>query len=427
VSAPAIKRELVFASDNIQLKAGAAKGLWTAMTGVGCVLTGIAFLAGLAGDATAASTSLHALHAGFISAIAFPLGALVFVMILHLLKAGWSATIRRQFENLASLVWVGAALFLFIVIAQAVYVAVHPATNKADGVYAPFLWNWMDANYRAGDSLYEHKQGFLNAPFFAIRNLLYFAVFIGLATVLNGLSRQQDQDGNKWHTVTALKVSAGGIVFFAFSLAFAGFDWVMTLDYHWFSTMFGVYTFAVSIAAAMSLVTLTFILLRSFGRLHGAFTVEHLHDSSKLVFAFMVFWAYIAFSQYFLIWYANIPEETMFFQVRKEGAWNFWSYLVPIAKFIIPFVILLPRPWRRNFLISGAMCAWIIVMTMVEMFWMIRPEAKGSVGPVWVDLPGVLGPVLIMLGLYVRKVASGPLVPLKDPRLDEALHHKNYV
>lgn len=427
MSAPAIKRELVFASDNIELKSGSVKGLWTVMVGAGLGLTLLSFIIGLLGDGSTASVALHGIHAGVMSAIAFPLGALVFVMILHLLKAGWSATIRRQFENLASLVWVGGAMFLFVFIAQAIYVNIHPVTDKTAGVYSPFLWNWMDPIYRAGDPLYDHKQGYLNLPFFVVRNLLYFAIFIGLAAVLCGLSKKQDEDGNRWHTVTALKVSAPGIIFFAFAIAFAGFDWMMTLDFHWFSTMFGVYTFAVAMAGALSLVTLTFILLRSFGRLHGAFTVEHLHDSSKLVFAFIVFWAYIAFSQYFLIWYADIPEETMFFQIRREGSWEFWSYFVPIAKFIVPFIILLPRPLRRNFAVTGAVCGWIILMTMFEMFWMIRPEAKGSYGPEWLDILGVLGPVLIMIGLFVRKVASGPLVPLKDPRLDEALDHKNYV
>ncbi|MGP1347383.1 MAG: hypothetical protein ACTS3F_12045 [Phycisphaerales bacterium] len=427
MSAPAIKRELVFASDNIQLGSGAAKALWTFLVGAGAVLTIIALATVLLADAPMASTALHALHAGFIAAIALPFGALALVMILHLLKAGWTATIRRQFENLMSCMWVGGLMFLVIFVAQAVAVNIHPITDKAEGVYSPFLWNWMDPVYRAGDPLYEHKQGFLNLPFFVIRNILYFTIFLGLAGILSSLSKRQDEDANRWHTVTMLKVSAPGIVLFAFAIAFAGFDWVMTLDFHWFSTMFGVYTFAISMSAALALVTLTFILLRTFGRLHGAFTTEHLHDSSKLVFAFIVFWAYIAFSQYFLIWYANIPEETMFFQVRKDGPWEFWSYFVPIAKFIVPFIILLPRPWRRNFLISGAVCAWVLIMTLVEMYWMIRPEVKGMVGPQWVDLPAVLGPFLIMLGAFVRKVASGPLIPLNDPRTPEALRHKNYV
>jgi hypothetical protein len=191
--------------------------------------------------------------------------------------------------------------------------------------------------------------------------------------------------------------------------------------------MLGVHFFAKCMVSMLALGTLTFIILRGTGRLHVAFTNEHLHDLSKLVFAFTVFWAYISFSQYFLIWYANIPEETTYFQIRKMGYWYIVSWILPIIHFIIPFLILLPRPMRRSPAVMGAMCVYMIVAQLIDTYWYVRPEVKG-VGPgQWVDFAGALGPVLIFLGLFVRKVASGPLIPLKDPRLPEALHHKNHI
>jgi hypothetical protein len=368
------------------------------------------------------STSLHALHTGFIAAIGFPLAAMGFVMILHQTAAGWSASIRRPFEHMMSLLWLAAPMFFGILLLQAAFTMGFSGEGKA-----PYIWNWMDSAYREGDLLYEAKKPYLNTPFFLIRALLYFAVWIVLSMSLYGLSTRQDVDGDRWHTRTMRKISAVGLLLFAITTAFAGFDWVMTLDYHWFSTMLGVHFFARTMVSMIALGTLTLIILRSLGRLHVCFSDEHLHDLSKLVFAFLVFWAYISFSQYFLIWYANIPEETAYFVIRKEGGWRLLSWILPLGHFLIPFIVLLPRPWRRSRGLIALMCVYLIAMQLLDGYWYVRPEVKG-VGPwQWVDFVGVLGPVLVFLGLFVRKLGSGPLVPVKDPRLHEALHHRNAI
>ena len=416
------KTESVFSRDNIELAPGAGAMLWKGLAGLGSLLTAVAVIAAFASsDPVFQSTALHALHVGFLGAIAFPIAALVFVMVLHQTGAGWSATVRRQFENMMSLVWIAVPMFFGILALQWL---LNLGVKTHD---SPFLWNWMNPAYTEGDALYAHKAGFLNPWFFLFRALMYFAVWIGFSMVLWSLSTRQDADGNKWHTVTARKVSAPGLLLFAFATAFAGFDWVMALDYHWFSTMLGVHYFAKCMVSMLALGTLTFVVLHSRGRLHVAFTPEHLHDLSKLLFAFVVFWAYISFSQYFLIWYANVPEETTYFQIRKMGDWTWVSWFLPIAHFIVPFLILIPRPVRRNPAAMGFMCVYMILVQLVDTYWYVRPQA-GGLGPgQWVDFAGALGPVLIFLGLYVRKVASGPLIPLKDPRLPEALHHKNTI
>ena len=289
MSAAHVDTQMVLSAENIALPENSGRTLSMGLLGLGAVLIGATFLAALMGDATQASVALFAFHTGFLITLGFSLGSLGLVMILHQVNAGWSATSRRQFENMMSLIWVSGILFVLEVVLQLFL-------NGAKHVY---LFGWMDTEHVAGDVLYEHKKGFLNAPFFYIRAVVYFAIWLGLARALWYYSTQQDQDGDKWHTAHARKLSSVGLLLFAFTTAFAGFDWIMSLDYHWFSTMLGVYFFSGNMVACLALGTLVLILLRSFGRLHVAFTEEHLHDLAKLVFAFMVFWSYISFSQYF--------------------------------------------------------------------------------------------------------------------------------
>ncbi|MEO1130321.1 MAG: hypothetical protein AAFX05_11540 [Planctomycetota bacterium] len=424
MSSTHVDMERVLAADNVELTPGSGSLLWRGMLGLGLIMTGVTAVSTMVGEAESRSIALHALHTGFVSAIGFPLAAMVFVMILHQTNAGWSATIRRQFEHMMSLVWIAVPMFFGILVLQMVANMGSEPTK-----YSPFIWNWMNPAYTEGDVLYEIKAPYLNVPFFLVRAIIYFAVWLGLSLALYNFSMRMDADGDRWNIAKARKLSAIGLPLAAFTMAFAGFDWVMTLDFHWFSTMLGVHFFAGSMVLAIALGTLTMIALRSSGRLHHCFTQEHLHDLSKLVFAFTVFWAYISFSQYFLIWYANIPEETWFFQIRKTGDWEWMSWMLPIAHFIVPFLFLLPRPVRRSPGLMALACVYMIVVHLTEVFWMVRPEVSyGEAGPgYWQDFVGVLGPVLIFLGLYVRKVTSGPLIPLRDPRLPEALTHRNNI
>lgn len=426
MSAAPLERTRILAPDNIELPAGAGSRLAGAMLFIGISLVIVAALGGM-GDAIAAKASLAAIHAGFLTAIGWPIGALGFILILHLVKSGWSATSRRQFEHIMSLMPVGAAIFAGIIVLQVIYLAVAKADEPQ-----PYLWSWMDRSVVEHDAIFQAKAPFLNLWRFGVANILYFVIWIGLAGAMWSLSRRQDADGDKWHSATAVRIAAPGILLYAFSVAFAGFDWIMALDYKWFSTMLGVYFFAVSIGAGLALGTSVLIILRKLGRLHGVFTAEHQHDLGKLVFAYVVFWAYIAFSQYFLIWYANMPEETAFFMQRKgefggPGAdmWAALSWIVPIAKFIVPFIILLPRPSRRRPGLLLAACAWILIMQIVEMYWMVRPVA--GAGFRWTDVAGGLGPPLIMLGMLARRISHAPLIAVNDPRLDEALHHRNTI
>jgi hypothetical protein len=417
----AIDVSQVMARDNVELSEGAGRGLSSFLIGVGAVGIGATIVAAFSGGPAMAAMAAHAYHTGVMAVIGFSVAAMGFVMILQQTNAGWSATIRRQFENIMSLMWVGGLLFVVDLVFQYLMTGRHV-----------YIWDWMNAAHTAGDQLYEHKKGYLNVPFFAVRCIAYFIIWFILSRMLWDASVSQDSDGDKWRTAWARTVSAPGLLLFAFTSAFASFDWMMTLDYHWFSTMFGVYFFAGSMVSMLSLGALVLITLRAFGRLHGAFTDEHLHDLAKLIFAFTVFWAYISFSQYFLIWYANIPEETAWMLKRKVGPWEWLSWLLPIGHFIVPFLLLLPRPMRRSRKAVALVSLWLIAMHLFDLYWAIRPEAQVEgdptvLGPNVMDIVAVLGPVLVFVGVLVRKVGSGPLIPLKDPRLPEGLSHKNYV
>lgn len=360
--------------------------------------------------------ALGAYHTGVLYVIGLALGALGTSMILQQVNAGWSAAVRRQAEVISSLVWVGLVLFLPVIILEVF-------------VFHGRLFSWMDPEHTAGDVLFEKKAGFLNPTFWVIRACVYFFIWIALSTRLFRLSREQDQTGDKWLTAKARFTSSYGLLLFALTAAFASFDWLMSLDYHWFSTMFGVYFFAGSIVSSTALLCVILTTLRIKGKMGAAFTQEHQHDLGKLLFAFTVFWAYITLCQYFLIWYSNIPEETAFYNLRKEGGWKAMTIFICAGHFALPFLLLLIRDLKRNPHTLRLIALWMLVMHAFDLFFLVRPVIKSvALGSnVWIDVFGIVGPVLLFLGFVVHKLGTVPFIPIKDPRLHEVLAHKNYV
>ncbi len=426
--------------DNTHMPSGWGVGIYGVLGLAGVVCIGLTLWQALMpGDgADAAKTAKHAIasyHVGFSAALGIMLGCLAFVLIMHLVKAGWSVTVRRQAENVASLMPLGALLAVPIVL------------------LAPKLFKWMNPELLEPgnpkfDVLMVAKSGFLNNEFFYARLAIYFIVWTYLALRLAGYTKQQDRTGDRWISNKAGRTSAWGILAFALATAFAGIDLLKTLDFHWFSTMWGVYFFAGSMVAGLATLVLLMSLIYSSGKLKGLYTREHSHDMGKLLFAFMVFWAYIAFSQYFLYWYANIPEETAWILQRGGGdlhnAWTpiFWALC--IGHFLAPFPLLLIRRVKQSPVLLSVFALWLLALHCVDIFWIIRPMTypdtyvpsdgaftvaitSTTIGFSWVDVTGVLGPVLLVLAGAVWKLSRGPLIPLKDPRLVEAATHKNYV
>jgi hypothetical protein len=364
--------------------------------------------------AISVDSRLHALVAyivGFAVSVGFGLGCLGYVMIFQQTNAGWSTSIRRIAEVVASCLPSCAILFIPILF------------------FAPTIYHWF---HDTTNPIYEKKETYLSPTFWYLRSGFYFLVWSIFAWRLYAYSRQQDQNGDKWLTAKARRLSAPGLLIFALTLAFASFDWLMGLDYHWFSTMFGVYFFAGAIQSATALC----IVIAGFLKLKGEFgdlvTEEHFHDLGKLLMAFTVFWAYIAFGQYFLIWYSNLPEETHWFQLRAAHGWEDVGYLLAFGRFLVPFLFLLWRNTKRIIPLLIAISLWQIFMQGVDMFYVARPAVSMHTGLPgvhfdFVDIVAPLGPILIFLGVVVRRLGAAPIVPIRDPRLAESQQHMNYV
>lgn len=381
-------------------------GLW--FVGVACLV--VAAIVGFSGDNLAHAMGSYLV--GFGTALAMALGSLAYVMIFQQTNAGWSAGLRRIYEAIASQIWVCAILFLPI------------------AFFATKLYHWMDPHHVAGDPILEHKAPFLDPLRWYISAGVYFVIWTFLATKLYKWSRLQDQNGDKWLTAKARRLSAPGLLLFALSTAFASFDWLMSTDAHWFSTMFGVYYFAGAMVTATSVCAIFLGAFRLRGKLNGVVTAEHFHDQGKLMVTFTIFWSYVTFFQYFLIWYGNIPEETLWFQIRAVNGWEDVGMLLAIGHFCVPFFLLLWRGVKRSTRGLMLIGAWMVIMQIADMFFIVRPTIYRDGGVhfnIWLDVLGTLAPICIFLGFCVRKVCSAPLVPINDPRMHEALSHKNYV
>lgn len=341
------------------------------------------------------------------------MGVLFFVMIHHMVDAGWSTVIRRPAEQVLSAMPVLLLLSLPIIV----------------GMFTGQLQHWIHLPQGA-DPILDHKRWFLNVPFLVIRLCIYAVAFLWLAYVLRRNSIHQDFDGASAWTISSRRWSTGGMVLYALTLSFCAFDLLMALDHHWFSTVFGVYTWIGGVVGGLCLITLICLPLRE-GPLRQYIGSDHVHDLGKLVFAFSVFWAYIAFSQYFLVWYANIPEETIYFLRRWTGEteaggaiWWIVSVLVAVGRFVLPFFILMSAHTKRNPKILTIMCVVLLAAHWLDQYWMVQPEISTLRPPVeyiWMDISALLLIAGACGMVLIRSLRRASLVPIMDPRLVEAL------
>ncbi|MCB1153717.1 quinol:cytochrome C oxidoreductase, partial [bacterium] len=240
-------------------------------------------------------------------------------------------------------------------------------------------------------------------------------------------SVKQDKSGDKKITRRLQNLSGPGIILTALTLTFAAFDWIMSLDPHWYSTIYGVYYFSGSLVAIFAFLSISIIAMQSAGLLEGVVTTEHYHDLGKLLFGFTVFWTYIAFSQYFLIWYANIPEETLWYAHRSVGSWQKMTTFMAVGHFVLPFFYFLTRSTKRHrfALLVGAM--WMLMMHFIDMYWLVAPSLHHE-GVVFglIDVTTLLGIGGLFLAFFTWNLRRNPLVPIKDPRLQESLRFENF-
>jgi len=340
--------------------------------------------------------------------LSIALGGLFFVMTLFVTKAGWGVSLRRVAENvMATLPWF---LLLFI----PVWIGRHE------------LYDWTRPEVVAKSAMLQGKSGYLNEGFFLVRAIFFLVVWSGFAVYFSTRSARQDTTRDEQITRRLSSISAPGLLIFSLTATFASVDWMMSLEAEWYSTMFGVYFFAGSVIGIFGFMVATLTALRARGVLKGVVTVEHLHDMGKLLFAFTVFWAYIAFSQYFLIWYADIPEETAYFHHRSHGGWPTVGMLLAFGHFAVPFFFLMPRIVKRSTGLLAAGAVWLLVMHYLDLYWCVMPvhDPEGP-HPSVLDLAAFLAVGGIFLSAFGWTSSRRALVPLGDPRLAESLSFEN--
>ena len=335
----------------------------------------------------------------YVSFVLIALGGMFFVMLQHLTGSVWSVSMRRVMENV--MVTVPLAAVLFIPVAMGI----------------PTLYEWSHHEFRSQDPVMAVKMTFFNPVFYLARTAAYIAVWTALALILyrNSVERKK-----------AVWWSGPGLGALMITVTMASVDWLMSLEPHWYSTIFGVYVFSGGALAFVAALTLILLAFRRAGVLATAVTVEHYHDLGKWMFALTVFWAYIAFSQYLLIWYANIPEETIWFQHRLEGNWIYISGTLLMGRFMLPFLVLLARAPKRNLGVLGCMSVWMLAMHYLDLHWIVMPTVdRHGFHLHWLDLATFMAVGSLFALAFWYRLKGRALVPVGDPRLEQSLEFKN--
>jgi len=336
------------------------------------------------------------------------LGALFFTLLHHLTGAEWSTVLRRISESVMISFPILAVLFIPV------------ALGMHD------LYHWTHTDVVVNDKILSAKAPYLNVTFFIIRTVAYFAIWTFLSWRLHKLSLEQDSNPSPELRKKFRKTSAPGMLLFAVTITFAGFDWLMSLDPHWYSTIFGVYVFGGSLLAIYSFLIIFGLVLRRRNILQDTITVEHYHDLGKFLFAFTIFWGYIGFSQYFLIWYANIPEETIWYLYRWEGSWSIITMIIVLGHFLIPFILLMPRANKRNLKFLNIMAIWIFVMHWIDIYWLVMPNLQQQGFQFsWMDLTLTLGIGGVFMYWFWQKLSANALVAMNDPSLEVSINFTN--
>lgn len=386
----------------------ATKGLKTLYTV--CIFLGILTLAlGLLGKGGENSTDRiwHSYLTSYFYFTTFALGGLFWAAVNNVGNSGWSVNTRRIGESLTAFLPISAVGAVVLLIGS------------------KHLYVWLDESRVAADYLLQAKHGYLNQTFFVIRLVLFIGMWLFFAKKIVGNSVKQDSTGDHSLTSRNVGLSVGFILFFALSYSFFSVDLLMSLQPHWYSTIWGVYTFAGMFQSTMAVMILIMLYVMKNGWVRGLITENHLHDVAKYMMSFTVFYAYIGFSQFLLIWYANLPEETIFYLNRSQGAWLFVSFSLLIFKFAVPFLLLLPRWAKRTPAHLVMVSVLILVMQYVDIHWIVYPNLDNShVLLGWQEIGMFLG----FLGLFVLSVSrfleKNNLIPVKDPYIHESLVHE---
>lgn len=375
---------------------------------------------------------LYSYLTSFCFVLSISVGCLFFVTIMHLTRAGWSVTVRRIAE-----LWAMCALPLFILFLPVLLTVILGFNTVYDWNAAG--WSHGTTDPAASTAIEDQspieqlKGAFLNKWFFTARIIFYFVAWGGMAFFFLKNSLTQDETGDKKLTGRSQAFSAPLMILFAVTVVFSSFDIEMSLSPLWFSTMFPVYFFAGAFLSCLCTILLTAMWLQRSGRVTDEITIDHYHDLGKLMQGFVIFWGYIGFSQFMLIWYANIPEETFWFRMRFGEGWAGLSLFLLIGHLFIPFFLLMGRGLRRNRKLLAGSAIFLLLMHWVDHYWLIMPQFNNNLetsvftfsgGGILIDIACMVGMIAVYIALFCLVARNRPLVPLNDPRLGEALNHE---
>lgn len=340
--------------------------------------------------------------------IGLALGSMAVVMLQHLVGGGWGLIIRRPLEAAAMQVVLMALLFLPI----------------AFGMHE--IYEWTHTEEVLLDPILRQKQGYLNIPFFLIRALIYFGIWIALAYFLNKLSLKQDREYDPRRARRIRDISRGGLLLYGLTMTFASFDWAMSLEPHWFSSIYGLlFIVGQGLATMAFAVVVVLLLLMKREAVAPLVTPRIIHDLGNLMLAFVMLWAYISFSQFLIIWSGNLPEEVTWYFFRLEGGWGWIPALLIIFHFVLPFLLLLSRRTKRTPRLLLTVALLILTMRLVDIFWIVKPAFHHEGFDIhWMDILAPIGIGGIWIAAFTWILGRRPLVPIHDPRLEEIAHHE---
>jgi hypothetical protein len=331
------------------------------------------------------------------------LGSMALVMTYHLTGGAWGVMSRRTFESATRTL--PLLVLLFIPIAAGI----------------PYLYPWAHADLIRADPVLRHRMPYMTAPLFLVRAAVYFAAWLIFAHFLNKWSREEDNGAARQRHFSRL--SAPGLIVYVFSVTFAAVDWAESLTVHWYSTMWGFLFVAAQGLAALSFGICVLTMLSRRAPMSRALRPAHFHDLGKLELMFVMLWAYFAFSQWLIVWSGNLTAEIPWYISRLHTSWGWVAGALLLLQFTIPFLLLLSRrlkrvPWALFFV-----AILILVMRMVDLFWIVMPGFYGGFRVHWLNFLVPAGLAGLWIGEYLRQLGKRPLLPLGDPLLERALHH----
>lgn len=366
------------------------------------VLTAVGLVAFAVGLFTSPARAWHDYLVAYYLFLCFSLFGLFFTALNHAVNATWMIVVRRVAEGLTA--YLPVALLLYAgIIAGASHI---------------FPWASGEASFASAG-----KQQWLSVPWFAARHVVFLLVWIWFARKIVGMSLKQDETGD---VKLSRKMVIWSVIFmplFALTFSIVSFDLMMSLQPHWYSTLFAVYCFAGLFQSGLALLTILFILFKRQGALARVATSSHLKDLGTFVFAFTIFMTYIGFSQYMLIWYANLPEETIYFITRQQGGWQYLFIALPVFKFAIPFFGLLSQAFKKNERWLLTVCALVLVGQFLDVYWMVMPTLRSTFVPIgWLEI-GTLALFAGIFGLCLsRFYARHSVLAARDPRILQSVN-----